>query len=416
MPLTRFVTDALGVVTICLVAILALLGLFCIVYAFYFRNQILNCGHNQLNYFNGPWIVRVGYILFSVWWGIGEIVRLNLFRHKGGILDAFSSRWQENICKCYIISNLGLAEPCLFLTLIFLLRASLQQLGPLSRNWNPRTIGLVLLCCFPVFVFQIAVISIGPTYKDEHMPGLPSYFIRSSDKNGSGIALCTYPLLSTIFLGLFATVLTGYLFWLGTRILRLVINKDLQRRVYTLIFSISSIFPLRIVLLGLSVLTKPERAAFNAIVFFAFLSFLCCAGIGICILVYFPIADSLALRTLQMDIEASRGDRHDSTSSLIRNQSPGPSMVEESMGPSMMEESTLTMTISSAEGSPSRGSISFRALKGKEHESGPAFVELGMFNPSESSSPPGSPRPIGWPMILPHGHPGQGHSGAPRIL
>ncbi|KAI3445562.1 hypothetical protein Pfo_002227 [Paulownia fortunei] len=390
MPLTRFVADALGVVTICLVAVLVLLGLFCIVYSFYFRSWIRRQGLVQLSYFSGPWIIRITYIFFAVWWGVGEIIRLNLLRRNGRVLDALTLQWQENICKCYIVSNLGFAEPCLFLTLIFLLRASLQRSGTLSRKWNMKTAGFVLLFCFPMLILQLVVILFGPKYKEVN-PKLPSYFIKaaSSSKTQDDIAFCTYPLLSTIFLGLFATILAVYLFWLGRRILHLVINKGLQKRVYTLIFSISSFFPLRVLLLGLSVLSDPERLLSDAIAFLAFLSLLCCAGVGICMLVYLPIADSLSLRSLQRDIEARRGtsNEYNDTISLIANQSP-------------LEGSLVSSPGRNSSASAKRGSISFRTME-RDEASGASFVELSLFNPSQHSTPPGSPRLLGWPMIPP---------------
>ncbi|CAL9129061.1 unnamed protein product [Musa acuminata var. zebrina] len=51
--------------------------------------------------------------------------------------------WQRNMCKLYIIFNLGFSEPTVFLTLVFLLRASLQrrESGTLSQGWNKKTIG-----------------------------------------------------------------------------------------------------------------------------------------------------------------------------------------------------------------------------------------------------------------------------------
>lgn len=393
MPQSRFVADALGVVTICLVAVLVILGFFCIIYSFYFRNRIVGQGFSQLSYFSGPWIIRITYIFFAVWWGVGEIIRLTLLRQHGRVLDALTLEWQENVCKCYIISNLGFAEPCLFLTLIFLLRASLQRSGTLSHKWNLKTASFVLLYCTPLFILQLVVILIGPKYKKDHNPKLPSYFIRaaSPSKTSRDTSFCTYPLLSTIFLGLFATIITLYLFWLGRRILHLVINKGLQRRVYTLIFSISSFFPLRVVLLGLSVLSDPEKPVFDAIAFLSFLSLLCCAGVGICMLVYLPIADSLSLRSLQIDTESRRGTGIDcnDTVSLIAaaNQSP-------------VEESVVS---SAGSGSGKRGSISLRAME-KEEGSGTAasaFVELSLFNPSQHSSPPGSPRLLGWSLVPP---------------
>uniref|UniRef100_A0A5B7A2X1 Uncharacterized protein n=1 Tax=Davidia involucrata TaxID=16924 RepID=A0A5B7A2X1_DAVIN len=389
MPLTRFVADALGVVTICLVALLVLLGLLCILYSFYFRTRIRSQGFIQLGYFNGPWIIRVTFILFAIWWGFGEIIRLNLLRREGIVLNALNLKWQETVCKCYIVSNLGFAEPCLFLTLVFLLRASLQETELGSRKWNGKTAGYVLLYCLPVFVLQLIVILIGPQFNkgESLVHKLPHYFTStaaaSKTNDHDDVALCTYPLLSTIFLGLFATVLTTYLFWLGRRILNLVINKGLQKRVYTLIFSVSGFFPLRVLLLGLSVLSRPEHFLFEALAFLAFLSLLCCAGVSICMLVYWPVADSLALWNLQ-DIEARRriSEEHNDAISLIANQSP---------------EETIPARNSGA--STKRGSISFRAME-KDETSG-AFVELSLFSPNQHSTPPDSPQLIGWPMLPP---------------
>ncbi|XAR56281.1 hypothetical protein NMG60_11036705 [Bertholletia excelsa] len=383
MPLTRFIVDALGVVTICLVAILFLLGLFCILYSCYFRSHIRSQGFIQLGYFSGPWIIRIALIFFAIWWGFGEIGRLNLLRQQVKPLNA-NLKWQKTVCKCYIVSNLGFAEPCLFLTLAFLLRASLQTAGTLSRKWNVKTAGYVLLYCLPMFVLQLIVILIGPQFnRDESSKHkLPPYFLRTESKTDQDdVVLCTYPLLSTIFLGVFATLLTAYLFWLGSRILNLVINKGLQKRVYTLIFSVSSFFPLRVLFLGLSVLSRPEHYMFEAFAFLAFLSFLCCAGVGICMLVYCPVADSLALRNLQ-DIEARRSisDEHNDTISLIANQSP-------------LEETTESPGRSSIT-SAKRGSISFRTVE--KNETSGAFVELSLFSPSQHSSPSGSPQ-LGWP-------------------
>ncbi|KAL6531595.1 hypothetical protein OROMI_027958 [Orobanche minor] len=365
MPQKRFIADALSVVTISLVAILVLLGLFCIIYTLYLRNRIRSQGLVRLNYFSGPWIIRITYIFFALWWGVGEILRLELLRHNERILGALSLIWQENVCKCCIVSNLGFSEPCMFLTLSFLLHASLQRSRTLSPKWNAKTAGFVLLYSFPMVVLQLVVILVGPKYKDKLFPKLPSYFITAaafSNTNDDTIALCTYPLFSTIFLGLFATMLTGYLFWLGKRILNLVINKGMQKRVYTLVFSISSLFPLRVLLLGLSVLVTPENAAFDAVVFLSFLSLLCCAFMGICILVYLPISDSLALR----DLEGRTIGEYDATHSLIDPET--------------------------------RGSISFR-VKEKDEASEDGFVELSLFSPSYYPDPPESPRALGWPMI-----------------
>ncbi|XP_022858319.1 uncharacterized protein LOC111379209 [Olea europaea var. sylvestris] len=389
MPLSRFLADALGVVTICLVVVLVLLGIFCIVYSFYFHDRIHGQGLVRLNYFSGPWIIRITFIFFAVWWGFGEIIRLNLLRGEGRVLNSLNLKRQKTVCKCYVVSNLGFAEPCLILILIFLLRATLQKSGTLSRRWNAKTAAYVLLYCLPIFVLQVIVILIGTWHnKESFVHRLPPYFTKASafskTKDNDNVALCTYPLLSTVVLGLFATLLTTYLFWLGRQILHLVINKGLQKRVYTLIFSISGFFPLRVLLLGLSVLSEPDKLLFDAISFLAFLSFLCCAVVAICMLVYLPIADSLVLRSLQRDIEAMRFiDEYDS---LIHNEGPS-------------RTSMLTSPGRNSASLERSGSISFRTMV-KDETSG-AFVDVSLFTPSQPSTPSGSPKLVGWPMLSP---------------
>ncbi|KAM3714829.1 hypothetical protein ACJW30_01G365700 [Castanea mollissima] len=384
MPLTRFSADAFGVVTICLVALLILLGLLCVIYSIYFRSRIHSQGYNQLSYFSGPWIIRITFILFAIWWGFGEVIRLSLLRR------AINLKWQETVCKCYIVSNLGFAEPCLFLTLVFLLRAPLQkmELGILSRSWNGKTAGYIILYCLPMFLLQLFVILILPQLHRESQRKLPSYFTAATERVDN-ITICTYPLLSTIFLGIFAMILTAYLFWLGSRILKLVINKGLQKRVYMLIFSVSSFLPLRVLLLGLSVLVKPDPILFQVLVLLAFLALLCCAGVCICMLVYYPVADSLALGNLQ-DIEARRrvDDDHNDTISLIANQSH------------LEEESGRISPSRNSDASTKRGSISFRTFE-RDGTSMGTFVELSLFSPSRDATPPGSPPLLGWPMRPP---------------
>lgn len=390
MPLSRFAAEAFGVVTICLVAILVLLGLMCIAYSFYFRSRIHSQGLVQLKYFSGPWIIRITFILFSIWWGIGEIIRLTLLR------STFHLKWPDTVCKCYIVSNMGFAEPCLFLTLVFLLRAPLLNLetGIMSRKWNVKTSGYILLYCLPMFVLQLFVILVGPQLDKNKGFGkmLPHYFSSAVVASGENdTTLCTYPLLSTILHGLFAIILTSYLFWLGSRILKLVINKGLQKRVYTLLFSVSCFLPLRVLFLGLSVLSGPEHVMFEALVFLAFLALVCCVGLCMCTLVYRPVADCLALGNLQ-DLEAWRlNDDHNDTVSLIANQS----YLEDNV-----EDNARSSPGRYSDASTKRGSISFRTLEKGVTSTG-TFVELSLFSPSRSATPPGSPPLLGWPMRSP---------------
>lgn len=388
MPLTRIAAEAFGVVTISLVVILVILGLLCIVYTFYFRSHSHHQGYLPLNYFSGPWIIRITIIVFTIWWGIGEIIRLSL------VSRALHLKWKEPVCKSYIVSNLGLAEPCLFLTIAFLLRAPLQKVetGIMSQHWNLRTVGNILLYCFPMLVLQLLVVFVGPELDKKKESGvyLPYYFISAaaiSTPEENEVSICTYPLLSTIILGFFAIILTFYLFWLGRRILKLVINKGLQKRVYTLILSISGFILLRVFLLGLSVIYRPDHFMFEALTFLAFLALVCCAGVSIFVLVYLPVADSLALGNSH-DLEPSRGSNvvdHNDTMSLIANRSP-------------MEDVEQNVRSSpDSDSSTKRGSISFRAVE-KDGISSGAFVELSLFSPSRDASPSGSDPPLGWPM------------------
>lgn len=324
MSVIRVASDALGVVTICLVSLLTLLGLFCILYSCYFRARIHSQGYIRLNYFSGPWIIRITFILFSIWWGFGEIIRLSLLRRRGRILDELSFQWQETICKCYIVSNLGFAEPCLFLTLVFLLRAPLEMGSRiLTHKWNAKTACCIILYCVPSFTLQLFVILIGPQLNKVSISGkeLPHYFTSSTRKSGT-MALCAYPLLSTIIHGLFAIILTIYLFWLGRQILQLVLNKGLRKRVKILILSAFSFLMIRVLLIGLTVLSNPEHFLFETVAFSSFLCLLCCAGLCIILLVYYPVADSLGFgnqsqSNLESDCYSSRSHVEENSESSL---------------------------------------------------------------------------------------------------
>ncbi|XP_058090085.1 uncharacterized protein LOC131236717 [Magnolia sinica] len=393
MPLTRLAADAFGVVTICLVSLLVLFGLFCIFYSALFRSRIQRHGYVQLGYFNGPWIIRLTLIIIAIWWGLGEIVRLSLLKGRGRILHAVSLKWQENLCKFYILSNLGFAEPSMFLTLIFLLHASLQrrELGTLSRQWNRKTFSYVVLFCLPMFVAQLVLVLTGPKLnnnKASYMKKMPKYFTTMSIEGYSkvDIALCTYPLLSTILLGLFSFLLIAYFLYIGVRMVSLVINKGLRRRVLLLIFSVVSFLPLRVLFLGFSVLSQPGHLAFEAVVFLAFLMLLLCAAVGICMLVYCPISDSLAVRSLQLLETEGAFDSNDS-SSLIANQS-------------LLEAASSTSAGRNSDASMKGGSISFRTMI-KDSAPTEGFEELGLFSATTPCLPssPGSPPLPGRPMI-----------------
>ncbi|GMG99849.1 hypothetical protein Nepgr_001689 [Nepenthes gracilis] len=317
MPQIRLAVDALGVATICLVFLLVLLGLFCIIYTLYFWYQIRRSGFVQLGFFNGPWIIRIIFVLFGLWWGFGEIIRLSLLRQKGRIFDSLGLKWEGDACKYYILSNLGFAEPCLFLTMSFLLRASLQwrDTGILSPKWNMKTAGYIVLYCLPVFALDFMFVLVAPEfYKGKsRVLNLPRTFTSTTHLlNMAGqpaTAVCTYPLLCTFLHGLFAAVLTCYLLFLGRQMVSSVINRGLQRRVCVLIFVVSVFLPSRVALLCFSVMAKSHSLFEEALAFSGFLVLLSCVVVGIFILVYLPVADSLALirglRTAAADYNGS---------------------------------------------------------------------------------------------------------------
>ncbi|GAB4855753.1 hypothetical protein Ancab_024397 [Ancistrocladus abbreviatus] len=376
MPLTRLAVDALGVVTICLVFLLVLLGLFCIIYTLYFCSRIQRSGFVRLGYFNGPWVVRIAFILLGIWWGFGEIIRLSLLRRKGRVFYSLGLQWQEDTCKFYIISNLGFTEPCLFLIMSFLLRAALQWRGSgtLNQKWNIKTTGYVLLYCLPIFVLDLIFVLVGPRFdkgKSKALRLSRTFTSTSRLLNEAGqpvIAICTYPLLCTILHGLFATVLTCYLLLLGRRMVSSVINKGLRRRVYILIFLVVSFLPSRVILLGFSVMAR-AHFLFEALAFSGFLVLLACVVVGIFMLVYLPVADSLALSRGLRGAEPGAGRR----STLTEDYNDSVSLVATDQG--IAEASTPTSLGRNSDASTKRGSISFRTMIKDEASSAGIFEE-----------------------------------------
>ncbi|CAM0883978.1 unnamed protein product [Alopecurus aequalis] len=380
MHLTRVAADAFGVVTIALFALFAALGLFCICQSIYFWFRIRKGALLPLGYFNGPWVTRIALILITIWWGVGEIVRLSFLKRK-----LFSgSVWQKIACDAYILSNLGFAEPCIFFVFAFLLHGSLQkrELGTLNQRWNLKTIGYMLVFCVPVFFVQALLVFVGPTFvKDENSENgrrkIAKYFIQTSMVVGD-TNVCTYPLFGTIFLGLIDVILMSYVSYVGSRVLSLVINKALRRRVSLLMMSVLFFLPIRVILLGFSVMPHPGDAAFEVIIFVSFLMMLSCTTIGILLLVYFPVADSLALQqTGQREITemVPYDDYYYEGSSLVAHQS-----FRE------IERNSDTST--------KRGSISFRTMIREDQLPQEGIDEIGFSSRSGvhigSSSPSGS--------------------------
>ncbi|PKA54578.1 hypothetical protein AXF42_Ash000413 [Apostasia shenzhenica] len=328
MPLPKVVTDVFGSVTVALFGLTVILGILCIYRCLYFQLLIRRQGLSQLSYFNGPWIMRIVLISVSIWWGFGEVIRLSFLRGEG---RPFSSvKWQKFSCKFYILSNLGFAEPLMFLMLAFLLHAALQKRdsGTLSQRWNVKTFCYIILLCLPLFVLQLVLVFLGPKYNNEEAPRVRkkmAKFFASSSSAENDMNICTYPLMSTIFLGFFYVLLISYIFYVGAWMLSFVINKGLRRRICFLVISIIFFLPLRVLLLGFSVLPHVGNLAYEALIFLAFLMLLFCTMVGICMLVYFPVSDSLALRDIACNnvdiVDMPYDDYYSEGASLILNQS-----------------------------------------------------------------------------------------------
>ncbi|KAL5223366.1 hypothetical protein ABZP36_028079 [Zizania latifolia] len=385
MPLTREAADAFGVATITLFALFAVLGLFCICQSIYFRFRVQRGPFLPLGYFNGPWLTRVVLILITIWWGVGEIVRLSFLKRK------FSSiLLQKGVCDAYILSNLGFAEPSIFFAFAFLLHGSLQK-RELGQRWNWKTIGYMLVFCVPVFFVQALLVFVGPTFvRDENNTHgrrkIAKYFIRTSMSVGD-TSICTYPLFGTIFLGLIDAILMSYVSYVGSRVLSLVINKALRRRVSLLMLSVLFFLPIRVLLLGFSVLPQPGDVAFEVIIFLSFLVMLSCTTVGVLMLVYYPVADSLALQEIghrEISEMVPFDDYYCEGASLVANQS-----FRE------IERNSDTST--------KPGSISFRTMIREDQLQQDCVDEIGLSSRSGvhigSPSPSSSSPSAGMPML-----------------
>ncbi|WOL17896.1 hypothetical protein Cni_G26689 [Canna indica] len=118
----------------------------------------------------------------------------------------------------------------------------------------------------------------------------------------------------------------------------------------------------RVLLLGFSVLPQPGDLAYELIVFLAFLIMLFCTVIGIIILVYFPVADSMALKELeerQME-DIPYDDYYYDSASLMVNQSRHD-------------------TRRSSDVSTKPGSISFRTMIKDDAPASDGFDEISLF-------------------------------------
>lgn len=292
--------DGLGWATLVLVITLCLASIFCIAYVLYFRSQVKRGHLLALQDFNAVWGVRVMLITCAMLWGLIELLRVPLLRHEGGPFHAWSLQKQAALCQAHTVLSFGVMEPCFFLTALFLLQGSVRDepFEPRQR-WNQKTVSRILACCLPILGLQAALVIVTSL-----MPGngrvlhLPAYFSRSYiQESGEGdAAVCTFPLISTLVLGLFSCIYNCCFLWQGCRMVALVINKRLQIRVCGLVLSLAILLPVQIFFMGLSVVAIPGNLPFELLAFLSFLTVLLCVLVGEGILVVQPIADAMAVR------------------------------------------------------------------------------------------------------------------------
>lgn len=216
---------------------------------------------------------------------------------------------------------------------------------------------------------------------------MPKYFINTS-WSVDGDTRCTYPLFGTAFLGLFDVLLISFALYISARLLSLVINKGLRRRIYWLVSTIIILRPLRMILLACSIFLRPDSLAFEAIVFLAFFMMFSCAIVSIWMLVYRPLADSLALRDLgHVEIQdVPYDDYYQDGASLVASQNH------------LESGSHFDTGRSSDSSSIKRGSISFRAMI---RDDSPTPEEVNFSHPSalQIASPSRLPTTLARPML-----------------
>lgn len=300
MPPHSSIVDALGVTTLVLVISLCLVSLFCISYVLYFRSQVRQGRLLALREFNAVWAVRIMLITCAMLWGLIELLRLPLLRHKGAPFHSLGLQWQAILCQAHTVLSFGVMEPCFFLTALFLVQGSIRD-APFERfrKWNQKTISLILVCCLPVLGLQASLVITNSRVPPEgKVLGLPAYFSRSyiREPQQENEAVCTLPLMSTLVLGLFSCIYNCCFLWQGCQMVALVINKRLQIRVWGLVLSLAILLPVQVFFMGLSVLSMPGNILFELMAFLGFLTILVCILVGEGILVVQAIADAMAVR------------------------------------------------------------------------------------------------------------------------
>ncbi|KAI5062721.1 hypothetical protein GOP47_0023260 [Adiantum capillus-veneris] len=297
MPQTSSASDVLGIGTLVLVVICCCVGACCLAYVLFFHFRVGKERQPLLRDFDSPWVVRLVLICLSMLWTLGELFRLPWLREKDRMLHNMGIGSQENLCRFHVVWSVGLMEPGLLLTVLFLVQGSLQEA---PRHLNGRVLLLMCLSCLPVFVLQLSLAAAGHGSSSKGFgSALPSYFTRSykviQEGSNSQLALCNYPLFSILALGIFSMVFVFCFARLGYRMLCHVINRKLRMRVYWLLTTVLLFLPLHVILLGVTVKLDPNRTVHEILMFLGFLTLLLCVAAAMGVLVILPVADAIAV-------------------------------------------------------------------------------------------------------------------------
>ncbi|KAI4338021.1 hypothetical protein L6164_016376 [Bauhinia variegata] len=290
VPAPSLLDSAFDLATLIFISALIVLSILSLCFIFHLRFESKSLTH--LQNFNSLWTVRFLLVLFILLWGIAELFRLPIYRRRNlhSFLPSLGVIAQDNFCKAHVIVSLGFFEPAFLVTLLFFLNASISQKTP-NDTW---AISFVNVTCLPVALVQAILIFLNPL--EDRLPGfsrLTSTSVVLSDATGNETVLCTFPLLNSIAFGVFGI---AYAIWFVAscrKVLSLVINKGLRRRIYGLALTVLIALLLQIVSLVLTILWGPEEVAYAVFSLVAFLCPFACAAVGQGVLVIQPISDAL---------------------------------------------------------------------------------------------------------------------------
>ncbi|XP_043718150.1 uncharacterized protein LOC122666106 [Telopea speciosissima] len=312
VPPSSLLNPVFDLTTLSFIFVFLLFSLFSLVFIFYFRLKTRNSDH--LREFSSLWTIRTLLVSFITLWALTETLRLPVlfFRRYPFIFSFFSPLTliqQSNLCKIHVVLSLGLFEPGFFATLLFLVNVSVRKRNP--TDTFATAFSIVSACCIPILVFQVLFVFFPTTFNHFGLPeSLSRSFVLVSDGTGGNIALCTYPLFSSISFGAFGIVYVLSFLLSCWRLISLVINKGLRLRIYTLALAVLLTLPIQIVFLVISVLWNPDDTVFQGLALLVFLCMLSCAVVGVGILVIRPIFDALAVASIEASW-CSRRNGHD---------------------------------------------------------------------------------------------------------